>query len=153
MKAELHRNDFLAPEADIVARVKEALADVRPQVHVLTARELAALKEESQPTPAVHVIWNGFQVAESREDGAMSRLAHTWLVVAAVRNVRTIRTGEAARTEAGELLARAGAALMGFRPRNVHGPLRLASAPAAGHGPGVMYVPLAFQVETIFQCN
>lgn len=152
MAGELHPNDFLACEPDIVARVKEALADSRPQVHVLTSRELAQLKEEAQPTPGVHVIWNGFQVLESREDGAASRLDHTWLLVAAVRNVRTVRTGEAARVEAGALLARAGAALMGYRPRNVAGPMRLAPAPGAAQGPaGLMYVPLAFKVETVFQ--
>ena len=120
---QAHANNFLAPEPFIVARLKDALADLRPQVHVLTASDLALVKEESQPTPAVHVIWNGFRVADaSRPDGRAATLDHTWLIVAAVKNVRTLKTGEAARSEAGELAARAGAALMGFRPPNVAGP-------------------------------
>ena len=147
-----HPNNFLEPEAHIVARLKEALAGVKPAVHVLTAADLAKVKEENQPTPAVHVVWNGFRVLQAREDGAAARLDHTWLVVAAVRNVAGTKTGAAARTEAGALAARAGAALMGYRPPNVAGPMRLAPAPGSGISPaGFMYLPLAFLVETVFQ--
>lgn len=148
---QAHANNFLAPEPFIVARLKEALADLRPQVHVLTASDLALVKEESQPTPAVHVIWNGFRVKEARLDGRVASLDHTWLIVAAVKNVRTLKTGEAARSEAGELMARAGAALMGFRPPNVAGPMRLSPSPSAGHSAGFVYLPLAFLVESVFK--
>ena len=127
-----HPNNFLEPEAHIVARLKEALTGVKPAVHVLTAADLAKVKEENQPTPAVHVVWNGFRVLEARGDGAQARLDHTWLIVSTVKNVRTLKSGEAARSEAGELVAIAGAALMGFRPPNVAGPMRLAPAPGAG---------------------
>lgn len=146
-----HPNNFMEPEAHIVARLKDAFADRKPAVHVLTKSDLAGIKEELQPTPAVHVIWNGFRVLESRFDGKSARLDHTWLVVSAVKNVRTLKSGEAARSEAGELAALAGAALMGFRPPNVAGPMRLAPAPGAGHSGGFMYLPLAFLVESVFQ--
>ena len=147
-----HPNNFLEPEAHIVAQLKEALAGVKPAVHVLTAADLAKVKEENQPTPAVHVVWNGFRVLQAREDGAAARLDHTWLVVAAVRNVRTLQSGQDARAAAGELAARAGAALMGYRPPNVAGPMRLAPAPGSGiSAAGFMYLPLAFLVETVFQ--
>jgi hypothetical protein len=147
-----HPNNFLEPQPHIVARLKEALADVRPQVHVLTGAELALIKEEAQPTPAVHVVWNGFRVLEARADGAAARLDHTWLAVVAVRNVRTLKTGQDARAQAGELAARAGAALMGWRPPNVAGPLRLASGPGAGYSQtGFLYLPLAFLVESVFK--
>ena len=147
-----HPNNFLEPEAHIVARLKDALAGVKPAVHVLTAADLAKVKEENQPTPAVHVVWNGFRVLQAWEDGAAARLDHTWLVVAAVRNVRTLQSGQDARVAAGELAARAGAALMGYRPPNVAGPMRLAPAPGSGISPaGFMYLPLAFLVETVFQ--
>ena len=147
-----HPNNFLEPEAHIVAQLKEALAGVKPAVHVLTAADLAKVKEENQPTPAVHVVWNGFRVLQAREDGAAARLDHTWLVVAAVRNVRTLKSGEDARTAAGDLAARAGAALMGYRPPNVAGPMRLAPAPGSGISPaGFMYLPLAFLVESVFK--
>jgi len=148
---ELHPNDFLAPEPAIVARLQEALADLRPKVHVLTAAQLATVREDTQPVPAVHVVWNGFRVLESRVDGAAARLDHTWLIVTAVRNVSQLKSGAAARLDAGPIAARAGAALMGFRPPNVQGPLRLAPAPGAGGSNGFFYLPLAFQVETVFQ--
>ena len=147
-----HPNNFLEPEAHIVARLKEALTGVKPAVHVLTAADLAKVKEENQPTPAVHVVWNGFAVLESRSDGRQARLDHTWLIVTAVRNVRGLQSGAAARAAAGELAARAGAALMGYRPPNVAGPMRLAPAPGSGiSAAGFMYLPLAFLVETVFQ--
>jgi hypothetical protein len=144
-------NNFLEPEPHIVARLQEALADLQPAVHILTAAQLAGVKENAQHTPAVHVVWGGFRVLESRSDGKLARLDHTWLVVAAVRNVQGTRSGAASRAEAGQLAARAGAALMGFRPPNVAGPMRLAPAPAAGYSAGFMYLPLAFQVESIFK--
>lgn len=149
--AQPHRNNFLEPELHIVARLKAALADLRPQVHVLTAADLAQVREDAQPTPAVHVLWSGFRPLESREDGAAARLDHTWLIVSAVKNVRTVRTGQDARSQAGELMARAGEALMGYRPPNTVGPMRLTSGPTAGFSGGFMYLPLAFLVETVFQ--
>ncbi|WCM88522.1 phage tail terminator protein [Acidovorax sp. NCPPB 3576] len=150
--APAHPNNFLEPEPHIVDRLKEALRGLQPAVHVLTATDLSGIKEENQPTPAVHVVWNGFRVLEARADGAAARLDHTWLIVAAVRNVRTLKTGEAVRAQAGELAARAGAALMGYRPPNVAGPMRLAPAPGSGiSAAGFMYLPLAFLVETVFQ--
>ena len=149
--ATAHPNNFLEPEPHIVARLKEVLAGRKPAVHVLTAADLSGIKEENQPTPAVHVVWNGFRVLEARGDGAQARLDHTWLIVSTVKNVRTLKSGEAARSEAGELVAIAGAALMGFRPPNVAGPMRLAPAPGAGHNAGFVYLPLAFLVESIFK--
>ncbi len=148
-----HANNFLAPEPHIVARLKDALAGLAPAVHVLTAAELALVAESGQPTPAVHVVWNGCKVLEARTDGAAARLDHSWLIVTAVRNAAGARNGAAARRDAGELMARAGAALMGFRPPNVAGPMRLVSAPAAGYSAGFQYLPLAFLVETVFKAS
>lgn len=146
--AKAHPNNFLEPEPHIVARIKSLL----PDVHVLTGADLAATKEESQPVPAVHVIWNGFRVLETRIDGRVSRLDHEWLIVSAVRNVRGLKSGADARVEAGELSARAGAAVMGFRPPNVAGSMRLAPSPGSGYSQaGYLYLPLAFLVESVFQ--
>lgn len=145
-----HHNNFLAIEPHLVERLKEALADLTPAVFVLTESDLAGVKEAAQHVPAVHVIWNGFQVLEANGLGDRARLEHTWLCVAAVRNVADTRRGAAARQEAGELVARAGAALMGFRPPGTQHPLRLAPAPRSWASKGYVYVPLAFTVETMF---
>lgn len=150
MSSTVHPNNFLALEPLIVARVREALAGMTPAVHVLTEADLADVKETAQLVPAVHVIWNGFRVAEAPSHGTRARLEHTWLCVAAVRNVADVRSGSAARLAAGELLARAGAALMGFRPAGVQAPLRLAAAPRGWASKGYVHVPLAFTAETMF---
>ncbi|MBB4845027.1 hypothetical protein HNP55_003573 [Paucibacter oligotrophus] len=146
----VHPNNFLAPEPHIVARLQAALAGLQPAVHVLTEAELADVKEQSQLVPAVHVIWNGFRVLEAGALGRKARLEHSWLCVVAVRNVAGARHGAAARQEAGELIARAGAALAGFKPPNAATPMQLAPGPRGSAGKGFMYVPLAFTVETIF---
>jgi hypothetical protein len=144
-------NDFLAVEPHIVARIRAALIDVTPAVHVLTATDLATVKELSQPVPAVHVLWRGCRVLETRYDGAAARLEHTWAVVAAVRNVRTLGSGADARAEAGALAARAGAALMGWTAPQTAGPFKLSGSPSAGpSAAGYFYLPLAFTVETVF---
>lgn len=146
------QNDFMAAEPHIVAKLREALAGIKPAVHVLTGADLAAVKEGAQHTPAVHVLYRGFQVKESRFDGAAARLDHTWAIVCVARNVRNLSSGSDARAEAGALAAVAGPALMGWRPPNVAGPMRLADAPPASYSPaGVFYLPLVLRVETTFQ--
>lgn len=150
-----HQNNFLAAEPEIVAQLKAALQGLPQEVHVLTSMDLLGVQEATQPTPAVHVLWRGFAVEECRADGAAARLRHTWAVVVAVRNVSTLGSGAAARAEAGELVARAGAALMGFRPKAkaVTGPMKLTNAPPPkpSLNGGVLYLPLAFHLDTTFQ--
>ncbi|MFT7722233.1 MAG: hypothetical protein QM788_05320 [Roseateles sp.] len=148
--ATAHHNNFLAVEPHLVARLQAALADLHPAVYVLTEADLAGVKEAQQRVPAVHVVWSGFRVLEANALGDRARLEHTWLCVAAVRNVADARSGSAARQDAGELLARAGAALMGFVPPGTRHPLRLAPAPRSWASAGYVYVPLAFTVETLF---
>lgn len=148
--ADVHPNNFLAPEPHLVALLKAALVDRVPAVHVLTEADLAGVQEAAQFVPAVHVVWNGFRVLEASTRGDKARLEHTWLCVAAVRNVAGVRNGEAARRDAGELLARAGAALMGAVVPNTAGPFRLAPAPRGSFSNGFFYLPLAFTVQTMF---
>jgi hypothetical protein len=147
-------NDFLALEPHLVERVKSAVADVRPFVHVLTGAQLAGISQQQQYTPAVHVIHAGFRVAGTRADGRAAQLEHTWYVVVAVRSARDIRSGAAAREQAGQLLALAGAAVMGLKvPGLMRDPLVLASAPGASYDDGFLYVPLAFTAVTVFTAH
>jgi hypothetical protein len=145
-----HPNNFLAAEPHLVACLKAALAGMQPAVHVLTEADLAGVKEAAQHVPAVHVVWGGYRVLEASAAGTRARLEQTWLVVAAVRNLADVRSGSAARQEAGELLARAGQALMGLKPPCSAQPLRLAAAPRSWASKGYVYVPLAFTTETLF---
>ncbi|QNK69193.1 hypothetical protein [Variovorax sp. PAMC26660] len=146
-------NDYLAVEAHLVARLKEKLAGMSPAVHVLTAADLADVAEANQPVPAVHVIYRNFRVLESRSDGRLAKLDHTWLAVTATRNVGGNRSGAAARRDASQLMAKVGAALMGFRAPLTSSPMRLTPGPGPGYKAGYQYLPLAFLVETHFHAT
>lgn len=118
-------------------------------VHVLSAADLAGVAEGSQPTPAVHVVYQGDRPLEVSSSGRTARVEQTWLVVAAVRNVRDARAGTGARQDGMALLDQARRALMGWQPEGASTPLKLAAAPRPGFHAGFQYMPTAFAIETI----
>lgn len=142
-------NDFLALQPALVDLVRQAVAGMSPAVHVLTAADLADVKEAAQHTPAVHVIYGGYSVAEAL--GVQWRLLHRWYVVAAVRNVSKARSGQAALLDAGALGARVTGALAGAALPGATRTLELITPPPAKYSAGFQYIPSAFQVETIFR--
>ena len=141
-------NNFLALEPHLVERVKAAVAGMVPAVHVLTSSELADVKEQGQLTPAVHVIYAGYRVAEAV--GTKWRLVHKWLAVAAVRNVANVKTGEAARRDAGVLATKVAMALAGASIPGTTKPLEMVTPPAPRYASGFQYLPSAFEAETVF---
>jgi phage gp37-like protein len=142
-------NNFLALEPELVARLRAQLAGV----HVLTGVDLAEVTEEKQLTPAVHVVFAGYQVLESRRDGLVSRVEQTWLAVVATRNSRNLATGASARQDAGTLAARVAAALMGHQPLSAATPLRMEGAPNPMFRGGHQYLPLAFSTELVLKAG
>ena len=142
-------NDFMALEPHIVELVQKAVEGMVPAVHVLTAADLADVKEGGQKTPAIHVIYGGYSVAEDLRTAW--RLRHKWYVVAAVRNVASQRSGQAARSEAGALGARVAAALAGSALPGASQTMSLVTPPAARYAAGFQYLPSAFEVETVFK--
>ena len=142
-------NDFSQIEDCIVDLLRAAVGGMSPKVHVLTAVDLDGVKENAQLTPALHVISGGFRPVESAYGAA--RLAHTWYVVAAVRNVAAQRSGAAARREAGPLLARAIGALLSERLPGSDRPMELAAGPRGEYRAGFYYLPSTWTVETIFR--
>ncbi len=142
---------FTDVESALVERLKAEL----PDVHVLTAMELSEIEEDRQPTPAVHVIYNGYQVTESpRPDGKTVRISQRWLTVIAVRNLRGRGKNDAARQDAIPLAQTLAGSLMGFQPLPKDaGPMRLETAPVPGGQNGFLYVPLAWSVETVLKAN
>ena len=141
--------NFLALEHELIARLQAQLASCQPPVHVLSAADLAGVMEEKQLTPAVHVVYQGYRVAEGRTDQKAARIEQTWLAVVTTRNTRALKTGEAARAQAGPLAQQVVAALMGWQPASASKPLRLESGPSAGFSAGYQYLPLAFVAETV----
>lgn len=142
-------NNFMALEPHLVELVRGAVKGMQPAVHVLTAADIADVKETAQRTPAVHVIYGGYRVAE--DIGTAWELEHTWYVVAAVRNVATARTGQAARQDAGALAARVAGAMAGAQVPGAIRPLTFVTPPAARYAAGFQYLPSAFQAATVFR--
>lgn len=140
-------DNLMLLEAPLMQRLAEQLADTVPKVHVLAAADLAGVTEATQPTPAVHLVYQGYRIVESRSDGGAARIEQTWLVTVATKNVKNTRSGAAARSDAGLIAARVAQALMGFKPGPASKPLRLTQGPDAGFSNGFAYLPLAFVVE------
>lgn len=137
-------------ENDIVAELK---AKLPANVHVLTSAELADIAEASQPTPAVHVVYRGYNPLESRQDGRAARVELTWLTVISTRNHRSSRSGDAAREDASALANQVAGALMGFKAKNASDVLKLTSAPPVGYQSGHCYLPIGFTTQTLLRSD
>jgi hypothetical protein len=135
-------DNFLFLEPLIKTALREALD---PRVHVLSAAELEGVAEATQPTPAVHVLYRGYRVGESRMASHVN-IEQTWLTVVACRQVRDVVGGADARALAGPLAAAVIDALHYTRFPNAK-PLRLAQAPAAGFSAGHFYLPIGWTAE------
>ena len=140
-------NDWMALEPRLMELIKAAVEGISPKVHVMNAADLASVQEAAQHTPAIHLIYGGYRVAEGQLN--RWRLVHTWLVVAADRNVAVIRSGQAARRSAGSLLALVTARLASAAVEGASTPLQLVTPPSARYQNGFQYIPSAFEVETI----
>lgn len=142
-------NNWLALEPHLEQLLKSAVAGASPAVHVLTAADLGDVKESAQKSPAVHLIYGGYRIAE--DVGTAWRLVHKWFAVVVVRSAATQRTGKAARQAAGPMVAQVVGALIGANPPGATRPVTLVSPPAASYSGGYQYIPSAFEVETIFR--
>lgn len=142
-------NNWMLLEPHLVDAVKVAVAGMSPAVQVLTAAELADFAEAKQPTPAIHVVYQGYRVVE--DIGVAWRLAHTWLAVAACRSAAQIRSGSKARQDAGALAARVAMRMAGAEIPGATTRLTLVSPPQVAYSAPYVYMPTAFQVETIFR--
>ena len=141
---------FLDLDPRIVARLKAML----PDIQVLDAADLDDVTEESQPAPAVHVIYDGFSVVQTASRGKAAIFQLRWLVVVCVKHAGSgQKAAREAKTRAAKLVAQANDALMGFAPD---------SQPATpGLGPGTppkpqrrspfYYFPLLFTANVPVQ--
>jgi hypothetical protein len=147
--------NFLAAEPLLIARLRAVLP---PEVHVLAAADLNHIVAAHQPTPAVHVLYLGYRVADARVGAAVGLEPHRITVVVA-RNVADIEQGFHARQDAGPLAARVLDALYHHRLRDARGrplginPLRPADAPVPGFMDGHFYLPLGWAVAVNFTSN
>lgn len=132
---------LLSIEPLLVARIESAL-DV-PGLKVLTPADLAGVTTLAQHAPAVHVVYDGFSV---REDKGLVEITERWLTVVAVRNVKSARSGEDARQDAGPIMDALFFALLGWQPAGVR-PLEAVTPPRPGFNAGFGYFPLAWSAR------
>lgn len=132
---------FMSIEPLLVARIGQTVKV--PSLKVITASELAGVKENAQPVPAVHVIYDGFTV---HEDKGLVEIVERWLTVVAVRNLKTARSGEDVRQDAGQILAALFESLLGWQADGVK-PLLPTNPPRPGFNAGYGYFPLAWSAR------
>lgn len=139
------RPTFLGLEALIVERLQAA--NLPAGARVLSVEDLSEAREASLPKPSVRVVYGGHRIIA---DGSplppgWAMVEQTWLAVVAVRNVRDIKAGAAARGEASPLCDAVLDTLDGWSPGGGYGTLKSATP---GLGPltveGCSYVPFAF---------
>lgn len=133
---------FLAVEPLILARLADTVAV--PGIKFLGAPDLDGLHERSQPVPAVHVIFAGFDRLEAAQ--GVIEVVETWLTVVVVRNVRDAQQGAGSRADAGAIMDAVFAALNGWQPAGYR-PLTPAVPPLSGYTDGFGYHPLAWRVH------
>ncbi len=142
---------MLGLEATIVERLRTTLAAAGVKAKVMSAADLAGMKDAFQFAPAVHVIYQGYRVKETRANNLVSLVEQTWLTVAAVRNVRDQKTGAAARNDSKDINAAVYQAMAGWLPPGAWEPFRLADGPGAGFEGCVFFIPLAW--KTLIQLS
>lgn len=134
---------FLALEQILIERLRALLP---AHVHVLSAADLAAVTEATQSTPAVHVLYRNYRPGTPKPAGRVET-TQDWLTVVAVRNLRSLASGDQVRDAAGPLLAQVVDALDRYQPGAGFGSLALADAPPAGYSAGHGYFPLGWRVS------
>lgn len=143
-------DNFLRLESVLIEQLKKVLQPLEPRVAVYSAADISSFRESSLPTPSVSLTYNGYRVAEStRQDGLSITVQQTWVVWVHTRNVETMKSGEKARSHAGEIASHVLKALMGFKPKEVNKPMTFTNSPPPIPSSGMVYLPLAFASETV----
>jgi hypothetical protein len=138
--------NYLALEDLIIARLKARLPELSGAIDGMY--DLDGVSANAQQAPRIDVVPFGEQVLpgdkQRSHNGLVQIVQQRWMVVAVVRNGRDMRTGVAARREAGDLLWRINASLQGWNPGPDFGPLHKINAPPPQYEKGFGYFPLAY---------
>lgn len=129
--------NLVAIESQVVARLKAA---EWPEVKAIyTTAELAGLRQREQPAPALHVIYDGFDIKE--QSGPLNyQVAVRLYVIAVVANVQG-QTWMSA--DGGRLMMLAAERLVGWAPDDFC-PLQMVESPRPFYRQEYGYFPLLF---------
>ncbi len=142
-------DDYLVLEDFIVDRLRGKLGH---GVKILTATDLAGVKEASQWHPAVHVMLTGDNPNQAISDGASQKIEQQWTLVVVTRSAKNADSGAGARSIAGPLIVRAINAIQGWTPSERFKPFvreRTPYRPQNSPG-GFFYFPIAFTTVFVF---
>lgn len=139
---------YLNAEQLIIQQLKDSVALV-PDRSVLSAADLDGVLEAAQLSPALHVVlYDDVPVSRSHGVSANHQLIDQfWLVVLMIKNVKN-KSGEAARTDAGEMITQIIAGLHHYKMPQPYLKLVRVKAPyRATYRNGFFYFPLMFKTR------
>ncbi|MFZ6655662.1 phage tail terminator protein [Undibacterium sp. TJN19] len=144
-------DDYLVLEDLLVAQLKGTMPELKA---VMTAIDLAGVKDARQVEPAAHVIYIGDDIGEGStsqgSNGQAQVVTQQWMVVLVVKFAGTVATGKGNRVKAGPLIIKLLKALGGWQPPNVlFRPLRRINAPKVAYQNGFAYYPFAFKTSFV----
>ena len=143
MTSSVH--DPIDIEALIVARLTERLKATGLVKFVYDTKGYAEVEEESQLSPAVAVIYNGYRAGVEVPRGQAQAIDLEYLVVIVTASSTQTLRGSGAKASAGSIFLPLVGALTGWKPGPGLGRLTLSEAPGAGYSrAGFAYMPVAF---------
>jgi hypothetical protein len=143
--------NFTAIQTELVA----AISGIVPEtVKVLVSEDLAMVEERSQYTPSVHVVYGGYRIKASSNNGKNLQIIYTFDVVACTRSARGAGQTTEAAIKAGELCELVAKNLLGRSLASARSnALQLVQAPNPVYSAGFIYLPLSFEVEAFFSAT
>lgn len=135
--------NYLSAGPLIIDKLKAEIPDLAN--FIFNTADLEGVSGAKQHAPALHVLYFGDRVLESR--GPACTVEQLWYVVVVTRNVKTQITAEDARMEAGVLAKKVMLALLGWEPTNEHGAMKRTNGVSPAFGAGFAYVPLLFTTK------
>lgn len=154
--------DPVQVEALIVEKIRQSFIDgtaenpiIAPIINrVYSAQEFSTVKEQSQMTPAVAVIYNGMQPIEQKGDGVIQSVEYSYIVSVVTRSSFKTDTSEGAKRNAGAICFELIKLLTGWKPAAGLKRLTLQSSPGAAFSDaGYAYLPLSFSTRITFTSN
>lgn len=132
--------DFFVVRDGIKARIEAEIPEVKK---VYLAEDLDGVKEQSQFSPAVHLLYQGYSPAQAERARVDITLDQVWVVVLVLRHAKGEYGG-------GEILDKLVQVLHGFQPSGAVMKLELTSSPySPSYRSKVAYFPLAFSTRVI----
>lgn len=142
--------DWLMVGRLIGARLRDKIPELTEVQQVVS---IAAIEDLTPAVPAVLIMWDGDDVAETSSTGAAQVIWQRWLAVLTVRSAAHSNTGGGIIHEAGPYLSRMIGALNGWQPSGLTRPLARVSGLKPGFVAGYGYYPLTYKAAVVARAD